>query len=127
VLDQASADFPLPGRSERAVQASLTAGGLPATLAGGVGTTEKDDHNSWTLTGDRGAIRLSDWSIAELQTAQGWQPDPDAMPNERMRPLVLQRQLAGVARMTRGESHHLATLAEALDVQRVVEAVLAAA
>jgi hypothetical protein len=49
------------------------------------------------------------------------------MPNERMRPLVLQRQLAGVARMTRGESHHLATLAEALDVQRVVEAVLAAA
>jgi hypothetical protein len=47
------------------------------------------------------------------------------MPNERMRPLVLRRQLEGVARMTRGEPHHLATLQEALDVQTVVEAILA--
>jgi predicted dehydrogenase len=49
------------------------------------------------------------------------------MPNERMRPLVLKRQLAGVAAMTRGEAHPLATLREALEVQEVVEAILAAA
>ena len=34
--------------------------------------------------------------------------------------------LAGVAAMTRGEAHHLATLREALEVQAVVEAILAA-
>ena len=48
------------------------------------------------------------------------------MPNERARPLVLRRQLMAVAAMTRGEAHGLATVAEALAVQEVVEAVLAA-
>ena len=42
-----------------------------------------------------------------------------------MRPIVLKRQLDGVARMTRGEPHSLATIAEAFDVQRIVEAILA--
>ncbi len=50
---------------------------------------------------------------------------PDALPNERMRPMVLRRQLDGVAAMTRGQPHHLATLREALEVQEVVEAILA--
>jgi predicted dehydrogenase len=125
-LEHAHADFPLPGQSERSITARLTAGGLPVTLAGSVGTTEKDDHNLWTLTGDRGAIRLRDWSFAEIDTGEGFQADPSALPNERMRPLVLQRQLEAVARMTRGEPHHLATLAEAFDVQRMVEGILAA-
>lgn len=127
VLDQARAEFPLPGRSERRVDARLAAGGVAVSLSGGVGTTEHDDRNSWTLTGDRGAIRLRDWSIAERLAGQDWQPAAGALPNERTRPLVLTRQLAGVARMTAGEPHHLATLAEALDVQRVVEGVLAQA
>jgi predicted dehydrogenase len=50
--------------------------------------------------------------------------DADALPNERARPAALRRQLEGVARMTAGETHHLATLAEALEVQEVVEAIL---
>ena len=50
--------------------------------------------------------------------------DPDAAPNERMRPLVLRRQLEGVVRMTQGEAHSLATLEDALEVQTVVEAIL---
>lgn len=120
------ASFPEAGRSERAISATLQAGTLPATLSGGVGTTEKDDHNTWTLTGEAGAIRLRDWSVAERQMPDGsWQPDPDAMPNERMRPLVLKLQLEGVARMTAGEPHHLATLQEAFEVQMVVERILA--
>ena len=40
------------------------------------------------------------------------------------RPMVLRRQLEGVAAMTRGEPHRLATAAEAFEVQRVVEAIL---
>ncbi len=119
--------FPEAGKSERRIAATLQAGDLPVTLAGSVGETAKDDHNTWQLEGDKGAVRLSDWSIAERRAADGsWQPAPDALPQEQARPLALKRQLEGVARLARGEPHHLATLQEALDVQEVVEAILAA-
>lgn len=122
-LRQARATFPEGDGAETAIEASLTAGGLPVTLRGSVGTTAQDDSNCWTLND---AIRLRDWSFAERRSADGtWAQAPDAMPNERMRPLVLQRQLAGVAAMTRGEPHRLATLREALEVQEIVEAILA--
>ncbi len=119
------ASFPEEGRSERRIEARLEAGGVPVVLRGSVGTTEKDDHNTWTLTGEDGAVRLRDWSIAERLVDGRWQADAAALPNEKMRPLVLRRQLEGVARMTTGEAHHLATLGEALEVQEVVEAILA--
>lgn len=125
VLDAAHATFAAPGRSETAIAARLTAGGVPVALSGGVGTTLADDHNAWVLEGPAGAIRLRDWSFAERRGADGvWAAAPDAMPNVQMRPLVLKRQLDGVAAMTRGEAHHLATLREALEVQQVVEAIL---
>ena len=120
------AAFPEAGRSERSLAATLTAGGVPVRLSGGVGTTDREDSNGWTLEGETGAVRLRDWAIAERRRPDGtWETAPDAIPNERARPIALRRQLAGVARMTRGESHHLATLQEALDVQEVVEALLA--
>lgn len=123
---RATADFPETGRSERRIAATLMAGDVPVTLAGSVGTTEKDDHNVWTMEGEKGAVRLCDWSIAERRLPDGtWQRDPDALPNEKVRPLVLRRQIEGVVRLTRGEPFHLATLAEALEVQETVEAILA--
>ena len=42
-----------------------------------------------------------------------------------MRPLVLKGQLDKLAALTRGETTDLATLREALEVQEVVEAILA--
>ena len=73
-------------------------------------------------------MRLRDWSFAERQRPDGtWVADPDALPNERMRPAVLHRQLLEVARMTRGEAHRLATVTEAFEVQEVVEAILSGA
>ncbi len=76
--------------------------------------------------GEAGTIRLRDWAIAERQERDGtFAPAPDAIPNERARPIALRRQLEGVVRMTSGESHALATLGEALEVQEVVEAILA--
>ena len=114
-----------PNGTEQGIEARLTAGGLRTGLRGGVGTTDKDDHNTWTLHGSNGALRLRDWSIAEQQRPDGtWATDPDAQPNERMRPLVLRRQLEGVAAMTRGQAHRLATLSEAFEVQVAVEAML---
>jgi predicted dehydrogenase len=120
------ASFPDAGKSERRIAATLQAGDLPVTLAGAVGETAKDDHNIWMLEGDKGAVRLCDWSIAQRRMADGsWQQAPDALPQEQARPLALRLQLEGVARMARGEPHHLATLADALDVQEIVEGILA--
>lgn len=112
--------------SETAIRARLTAGGITAEVAGAVGITEADDENEWRLTLDGGAIRLRDWSFAERQAVDiGWHAAPEALPNEKMRPLVLKGQLDKLAALTRGEPQDLATLREALAVQEVVEAILA--
>jgi predicted dehydrogenase len=107
-----------------ATGSAVLAGETALLATGSVGTTTKDDHNTWTLNG---AIRLRDWSFAERLGPDGaWAQAPDALPNEKMRPMVLRGQLAEVAAMTRGEAHRLATLREALEVQEIVEAILAA-
>jgi predicted dehydrogenase len=123
---QGRAEFPEAGRSERAIEARFMAGGVPVSLRGSVGRTDKDDHNIWLLEGGAGAVRLRDWAVAERRMPDGsFEPAPDALPNEQARPIALRRQLDGVARLARGEPHHLATLQEALEVQEVVEAILA--
>ena len=125
LLDAHRAEYPDADASEGAIEAHVRAGLLPVALSGRVGGTDKPDHNSWTLEGDSGAVRLSDWSLAERRGADGtWHPAPGALPNERVRPLVLRRQLDKVACLTRGEAHDLATLREALEVQEIVEAML---
>ncbi|BBK30992.1 putative dehydrogenase [Stella humosa] len=121
-----SVEYPGGDKAEEVIAATLTAGEVPVRLSGRVGGTDKADHNRWTLEGDLGAIRLSDWSVAERRQPDGtWREAADAMPNEKARPLVLKRQLDSVAAMAHGRPHPLATLGEALDVQRVVEAILA--
>ncbi len=123
---RANASFPEVGKSERAIEASLMAGEIPVALTGSVGTTAKDDHNIWTLEGEAGAVRLCDWSLAERRLPDGsWQRAPGALSQLEARPVALKRQLEGVARLTRGEPHHLATLEEALNVQEIVEGILA--
>lgn len=123
---QASVSFPEAGRSERRIEARLMAGDVPVTLTGSVGTTSKDDHNIWTLAGEDGAVRLCDWSLAEQRRPGGsWQRAPDALTQLEARPIALKRQLEGVAKLARGEAHQLATLEEALNVQEIVEAILA--
>jgi predicted dehydrogenase len=76
------------------------------------------------LVGSAGRIRLRDWSFAEREIDGAWLAPPDAIPNEKARPLVLALQLAKVAEMTSGGKTNLATLEEALDVQKIVEAIL---
>ena len=123
-LKTSQAEYGVDGGTERRIAARLDAGGLPGQLSGAVGATEQEDHNTWTVRGVAN-IRLRDWSFAERQRPDGaWVPDPDALPNEQTRALVLRRQLEQVARMTRGEPHHLATVGEAFEVQQVVEAIL---
>lgn len=123
---KADVSYPEAEKSERRIEATLSAGALPVTLTGSVGTTGKDDHNIWIIEGDKGAVRLCDWSLAERRLPDGsWQRAADALPQAEARPLALKRQLEGVAKLTRGELHRLATLEEALNVQEIVEAILA--
>jgi predicted dehydrogenase len=121
-----SVSYPEDGKSERTIAATLHAGDLPVTLKGGVGSTEKPDHNIFEIVGPQGRIRLRDWSIAERLVDGDWREAPDALPNEKMRPLVLRRQLDKVAALTHGTPQDLATLTEAAEVQRVVETILKA-
>lgn len=122
----ASAAFPEAGKSERSIEATLMAGAIPVELKGSVGTTAKDDHNIWMLEGDRGAVRLCDWSVAERRLPDGtWERAADALSQAEARPIALRRQIEGVVQLTRGQAHHLATLIEALNVQEIVEAILA--
>jgi predicted dehydrogenase len=124
-LQSHSVAYPETGKSERSIAAMLMAGGLPVSVSGTVGETDKPDHNIFRIAGPKGAIRLRDWSIAEKQEKDGsWREAPDALPNEKMRPLVLKRQLDKVAALTRGSDQDLATLSEAAEVQRVVETIL---
>ncbi|MDB5370962.1 MAG: hypothetical protein JWP20_2520 [Roseomonas sp.] len=126
-LLSAETTYPGGGMAETAIRAELTAGGVPVSLSGTVGQITADEANAWTLTAADGSIRLRDWSLAERLHEDGtWHPAADAVPNERMRPMVLRGQMDKLVAMTRGQPHGLATLREALDVQRIVEAILAA-
>jgi predicted dehydrogenase len=127
-LVDARASYPEGDGAETAVVARLDAGGVPVMLTGAVGTTPREELNEWRLTAAEGAIRLRDWSLAEKRGADGgFHPAPAALPNAEMRPLVLRRQLDKLAALTRGGSVDLATLREALEVQEIVEAILASA
>lgn len=124
-LVEGRARFPAEGASEDRVEARLTAGGVPVTLRGEVGRTAADDTNRCTIAWEGRRVRLRDWSFAERWQDGAWVPDPDAMPNERMRPVTLARQLDQLVALTRGEETRLATLGEALGVMEAVEAILA--
>lgn len=116
--------YPEAGKSERSVTAQLQAGRLAVAITAGVGTTTKPDHNVFRIVGDEGSVRLRDWAIAERLVDGEWREAPDSLPNEVTRPLVLRRQLDKTAALTRGEAHDLASLQEAVEVQRIVETIL---
>jgi predicted dehydrogenase len=124
-LHRAVVEYPAGDRSERGIEAVLTAGDVPIRLSGGVGGTDKDDHNLWILEGADGSIRIRDWAVPERLEEDGrWAEPEGTLSADKARPLVLGRQLDKVAAMTRGEVHNLATLREALEVQEIVEAIL---
>jgi len=123
-LTGATCTYPNSTSAEISVSATLEAGALPVSLRGEVGATDADEHNSWTLRGTSGAIRLRNWSVAERLDGGRWLQPEAAFSIDAVRSLVLRRQLDKLVAMTSGEPHDLATLDEALQVQRVVETIL---
>lgn len=115
-----------PDVSEAAIKAELSAGGLPVDVEGSVGTTDHPDHNIWQVTGSAGMVRLRDWSFAERwdERSERWVGDPDAPPHTEMRPIILRGQVGKLPALVRGDQTDLASVPEALDVQRIVETIL---
>ncbi|MGY4799990.1 Gfo/Idh/MocA family protein [Teichococcus aerofrigidensis] len=110
--------------AETAMAAELRAGEIPLSVSGTVGRIAEDEQHSWTLSGEAGAIRLRNWSLAERLQDGNWQPAAEALSNAEMRPLVLQRQLSKLRALVEGKPQDLATLREAFEVQAIVERIL---
>jgi predicted dehydrogenase len=123
VLD-ARPTYPADGRmAESAIEARLTAGGIPVTLHGAVGTTSVSDHNSFTVTGTQGACRLHGWINLARRDRAGW-AEVDFGPGPPLRQRGAMAQLDALGEMLDGKPHPLATLAEGLAVQICVEELL---
>lgn len=117
-----SVDYPSDGvTAETGIEADMVAGGVPVRLTGRVEGT-KDDHNRWTVTGDKSALRICDWMTLEVFGDKGWQAH-DFGPGE-LRPRSVRNQLDQLSAMLRGEPHRLASFEEGYAVQSCVEALL---
>jgi predicted dehydrogenase len=125
-LRAAHVDYPADGTSaETALTATLHGGGIEVGIDAAI-RGDAADTNLWTVSGTRGAIRMRDWYALERRGPDGvWRP---AMPDgvEDLRAQAGQRQLDQLAALLGGQPHTLASFAEALGVQRAIEAILAA-
>ncbi len=108
--------------SERAIVADLSAGDVGVTLDGRV-AGEADDHNLWTVTGTRGAMRIRDWHGLEREEGGTWSA-VESSSIDAMRVHAGAAQLDQLAALLEARPNTLPTLREALDVQRTIEMLL---
>jgi predicted dehydrogenase len=123
-IEESRVDYPPGGMgAERALAARLAAGGVPVTIEGRVGG-EHPDFNRLTLVGSAGALELHDWFGLRRRAGEGpWQA---AGTPEANRAAGQARQLDQLCAMVEGRPHTLPGFAEALEVQRTIEALLRA-
>jgi predicted dehydrogenase len=110
------------GQAETAIAAEMRAGDVPVTLDGRVGG-DADDHNLWTVTCARGALRIRDWHGLERRDGDGWRA-LEASSLDEMRVTAGRVQLDDLAGLLEGRPHALPSLREGFDVQRTIEALL---
>lgn len=104
--------------------ARFDAGGVPVVMVGTSGGTGPDVVDL-TIRGSQGSVRLWDWYHLQTSDGSAW---TDQLGDDRGRLAAdaYAAQLGELSRMLTGEPHRLATFEEALVVQELVEAVLAA-
>ena len=121
-VETAKPDYPADGvTAERALQARLSAGGVPVTVAAQVGG-KLPDFNRMTLIGSAGAIEIHDWFGLRRRRGSGdWIAEGTPQSNRQAGQLG---QLDQLAEMIDGRAHTLPSFAEALAVQETIEAVL---
>jgi predicted dehydrogenase len=123
-LVSADALYPAGGVSaETHALARLDCAGVPVTLAGSVGGAGPDLVEA-TLWGSRRSLRLTDFYRLWSSDGSGWE---DALPGiENPAEDAYLRQLDELVKLMDGEETALPGFREALSVQRLVEAILAA-
>jgi predicted dehydrogenase len=109
-------------RAETAVVADMRADDVQVTLDGRVAGAD-DDHNLWTVTCARGALRIRDWHHVERRDGERWSL-MEASSIDAMRVDAGRAQLDQLAALLEGRPHTLPTLAEGLGVQRTIETLL---
>jgi predicted dehydrogenase len=117
-----SVDYPEDGiGAERALAAELDAGGVPVSIEGRV-AGEHPDFNRLVLVGSAGALEIHDWFGLRRRVGEGpWQDVGGAQENRAVGQV---RQLDQLVAMVEGQRHTLPSFAEALAVQRTIEALL---
>jgi predicted dehydrogenase len=113
---------PDPARAETAIAAEMRANDVAVTLDGRVAVAA-DDHNLWTVTCARGALRIRDWQGLEHRNGDTWSV-MDTSSIDEMRVISGRAQLDDLAALLEGRPHTLPTLREGLDVQKTIEALL---
>ncbi len=117
--------YPPDGRgAESGLSAEMTAGGIPVSVAAGVGG-DADDFNRMTLRGSLGEIELRDWfGVCRRRHGEVWDKLGDAA---ELRTRGQVDQLTQWVALIEGRPHGLPDFAEALAVQQTIEALLAGA
>lgn len=124
-VERAAPVYPPDGvTAETALTASLAGNGIAVTIDGAVRGTI-GDTNEWLVEGDRGAMRMRDWSRLERREPSGTWVPAFAGSLDDLRARAAQSQLDQLAALLDGKPQTLATFEEALAVQRTIEAMLA--
>ncbi|MFX1679341.1 Gfo/Idh/MocA family oxidoreductase [Mitsuaria sp. CC2] len=120
---RSTVDYPADGvGSEQAVEAELVAGGVPVAISARLEGDRADD-NRMLWRASEGEIELRDWfGVTQQRQGERVQSMGDA---ETLRMNGMTDQLSHWSAMLDGHSHSLPGFAEALAVQKTIEAVLA--
>jgi predicted dehydrogenase len=110
--------------AETALQARLSAGGVPVQVQGRVDAgLAQADHNRMRWQGGEGAIELREWfALHRRRGAEDWAAVGDAA---ALRAAGQAAQLEQWVALIEGRAHGLPGYAEALAVQQTIEALLA--
>jgi predicted dehydrogenase len=111
------------GAAETAVAAVLDCAGVPATVSGTVGGAAPDRIEA-RFVGARAELVLADWYRLDVVDADAPQGRPMPGLPEDPRTAAYRRQLAQLHAMLSGDPHTLPGFADALAVQRRIEAML---
>ena len=122
-LSWAHAEYPDDKLCETHVAARLvSADGLPVSILGSVGGVQPD-RQEVTVKGSKASRRISEFSVDTVSTGEDFAPTSDAPADTRA--TSLKAQLDDMALLMAGKPSRLATPAEALRVQTLIEGILA--
>ncbi|MCJ8298255.1 MAG: Gfo/Idh/MocA family oxidoreductase [Pseudomonadales bacterium] len=111
-------EYQREGYAETFVQANYQTKHIPVRLQGVIGGNGPDTNNWIVYTKDK-SIHFSGFRALKVSVDNCWEEQPISLEGD-----LDVTQLNEVAKMMRGENHKLASFAEALKVQKVVEALL---